>query len=436
MKIIVTGRYGFGGDLYGNEPVALPTLLDDLKAAQQRLLYWPVDRIIEVLDDFSTRLLERRCDLPKRFPQSGISFIAHFCRSSNLKSLLDVSLGSRQLLDRFLPKDPQGERTYLAFPRGLAVHWMAGNVPTLGFLSLIQGLLTKNANLIKLASGSDDLLPALLDFMARGKVGQDKNGRDLVRASAVIQYDHNRQDIGSFISERADVRVMWGSDESVRQMRALPSKLDVVDVVFPNRTAFMVIGQSVLKEMDMPKIARRLANDISVFEQKACASPHTLFLETENDEEVSRLATNLQQALQEALRRLPKTTPSQKEISALLNLRARYDMFHRAWYSEGTEFTILSDDLFQLGPPIGNRTIYLRKVANLERLAELVTPQVQSVGLLVDGTQFEFITGLLAAAGVQRFVPLGSMTNFESPWDGYFLPQHLVRWISRTRFSL
>lgn len=45
--------------------------------------------------------------------------------------------------------------------------------------------------------------------------------------------------------------------------------------------------------------------------------------------------------------------------------------------------------------------------------------------------QFEKITTLFGAKGIQHFTPVGAMTYFESPWDGYFLPQHLVRWTSR-----
>ena len=127
--------------------------------------------------------------------------------------------------------------------------------------------------------------------------------------------------------------------------------------------------------------------------------------------------------------------PSQNEVSAILNLRAQYDMYHRAWYSEGTEFTILSDDYIQLGPPVGNRTIYLRKIDRLERLAELITPKVQTVGMVASYERYEGLTALFGARGVQRFTQVGAMTNFEIPWDGCYLPQHIVRWSSRFKHN-
>jgi hypothetical protein len=193
----------------------------------------------------------------------------------------------------------------------------------------------------------------------------------------------------------------------------------------------MLIGSSVLGTMDMPAIARRVAQDVSVFEQKACASPHTLFLETTDGAVVSAFAEELRRALQASLRTLPKAPPSPREVCAILELRARYDMFHRAWYSEGTEFSILHDDRFQLGPAVGNRTLFVRTVDRLERVAELITPKVQSAGILATGEQYEHITSLLGGLGVERFVPIGTMTHYESPWNGTFLVQNMVRWVSR-----
>ncbi|MBW1793741.1 MAG: hypothetical protein JRJ38_04830 [Deltaproteobacteria bacterium] len=417
------------------ERVGVSAVIGDLKQAQENLKRWPVDRIIELFDEFGFRLMDRRLSIHGDYPNSGIAYIAGWCRKSNLVSLLQSAFQSRYVLDRFVDSEAKTDRSYRAHSRGLVVHWMAGNVPTLGFLSLIQGVLTKNANLIKPASGSNDLLAQLLFVLSTAKEGEPQSGRDLVKSMAVVRYDRNRKDIGAAISKEADVRVFWGGDDSVATMRALPTKLHTRDLVFSNKTSFMAIDNGSLETMDMEAIARRVAMDISVFEQKACASPHTLFLETEDASVVQQFALCLKEALSRALASIPKTIPSQNEISAVLNLRAQYDMFHQAWYSEGTEFSILSDDYFQLGPPIGNRTIYLRKIDNLQKLTELITPQVQSVGILAKPETFERVTALFSEKGVHRFTNIGAITHFEVPWDGYILPQYLVRWTSRPKQS-
>lgn len=411
--------------------VSLSHIFDSLMIAQEDLLSWTVDQIIEILDKFSLLLLDQHHPIHKLFPNSGIPFIANWCRKTNLESVLDTSLGNRYSLDRFIESKACSDRCYRAFPKGIVVHWMAGNVPTLGFLSLVQGMLTKNVNFIKVASNSDDMLSMLLHHMSKINIKDNRSGANLVRSVAVIRYEHSRKDIGENISKKADVRVLWGSDESVSAVQKLPTKINAVDVTFPNKTSLMLIGASALEKADIKLLTKRIATDISVFEQKACASPHTIFIETNDDSKLVVFAESLKRSLQKILDTIPKTVPSEKEIASLLNLRARYDMFYRAWYSEGTEFTILVDDLFQLGPPIGNRTIYLRMVDKLEKVSELITPNVQSVGILSEAEQYENITSKFSVKGVQRFTQIGAMTHFEVPWDGYFLPQYLVRWTSR-----
>ena len=51
------------------------------------------------------------------------------------------SFGSMEALNKFSSKK-KGIK-FQVLPKGLVVHWIAGNVPTLGFLSLILGIITK-----------------------------------------------------------------------------------------------------------------------------------------------------------------------------------------------------------------------------------------------------------------------------------------------------
>ncbi len=397
-----------------------------LGQARLDLLDLPVERVVSALDGFSARLLARDNPLHRRYPGAGLAYVASWCRRRSLEPLLEESLGDPRALDEYLVRGARASRGLRAWPRGLVLHWMAGNVPTLGFLSLLMGLLTKNANLVKVASSQDDLLARLLEGLA-----ETPGGAELTAAVAVARFSHSQLPQARAVSSLADVRVIWGSDESVATVRALPSRLEALDLVFPNRVSFIVVGAGMLRQGDLKALAQRMAQDISVFEQKACASPHTVFLETESQETLESFARLLAEALQAALRGLPKTPPSQREVAALLNLRAEYDMFHQAWYSRGTEFTVLSDDKFQLGPAIGNRTIFLRRVADLAQVAQLITPKVQSVGVAAEGAELDRLADLLAARGVHRFARVGGMTSFDMPWDGFLLPQNLVRWTSR-----
>lgn len=410
--------------------IDLEVILDGLKSGGEALAKWTLDEILDVIDAFGQALMDRNNTIHRRYPTSGLPYIAQWCRRSSLEALVDSALGTCRKIDQFVTDEARKDRAYRAYPCGLVVHWMAGNVPTLGFLSLIQGLLAKNANLLKQPSGADGMLGEILDVMACIGEGP-RSGAELVKAIAAIKYDHDRLDVAKHLSLSADARLMWGSDESIEKISQLPTKQGCADLVFGNKTSIILISAEALANGDQDTMARRIVLDVSIFEQKACASPHTIFIETDNDAVLDGFAVRLHAAFERSLKTLPKTPPSQREVAAILNLRAKYDAFHKAWYSTGTEFSILSDDQVQLGPAIGNRTIYLRKAQPLERILDLITPKVQSVGIAAGKSEYDRITSAFAACGVQRFAPLGAMTHFESPWDGYFPIHALVRWASR-----
>jgi hypothetical protein len=365
--------------------------------------------------------------LLKKYPNSGLPFLGQWCARDNLRNILIDSFGSLDILDQYFPLIKAINREVRVFPKGLVVHWMTGNVPTLGLLSLVSGILTRNSNLVRLPSLADGLLADLIAHLYElGNIH-----KVLARAIAIIRYDHNDKDIAESISRSADARIIWGGDESAMAIKSLPTKTTCLDMVFPDRTSFSIVGNSELSGDRLDAVTRLIAHDVSVFEQKACASPHTVFISTNDDTEVEIFCQALAKAMEHILKTIPKQTPSQKEVMAILNLRTQYDMFHDAWYPQGTEFTILSDNNAQLGPPIGNRTVYVRKLPEDGDLVAILPKNIQSVGITADREEFERITTVLGAAGVHRFTPLGAMTHFEIPWDGIDIPQYLVRRTTR-----
>ena len=409
----------------------LGEVLQDLEQAQRALLQWPTERIVGVLAALGERLMDRNNPIHKEYPLFGLPFVARWCNRNNLLQILEDSLGRPGAQDGFLPRPASPGRAYRAFPRGIVGHWMAGNVPTLGLLSLLMGLLTKNVNVVKLPRQDQGLLSRILRELAEVFPQEAMNGRELSRCVAVLRYDRSRLDVAKELSRSVNVRVIWGTDEAVSAIRSLPCRPDTLDIPFPSRTSCMILGPECLEPERAQKIARRAAIDICVFDQKACASPHTVLLLTGDASAGREFAAALAQALERAGQSMPPSVPNQKEVSAILNLRSQYDMFFDAWYSSGTQYTVLMDDKQQLGPAIGSRTVFVRCMPDMERIAAVLPENMQSVGLAVEGETRERLTSLLGARGVHRFPAVGGMTAFDLPWDGHLVLQSLVRWTSR-----
>lgn len=410
----------------GTGGLASEAVEEGLVKAGARLAAIPSDDIVGALDDLSRSLLDRTNPLLTQYSASGLPFLGRMCRRGGFDREVADALGSLDYLDRYVPRQHvEGEKR--AYPIGIIGHWVAGNVPTLALISLLSAMLTKNASFVRIPSVADDMLSDLLrHFHGMGDVHAA-----IAEAVCVVRYDFTETPVAEAFSRMADVRIVWGGDESSKSIKALPCKLNCRDMVFPDRTSFAVVGPEFLAENRIEGIARLVAHDVSVFEQKACASPHTVFLSTDSDEDIEAFCTALYDAMEQALKRIPKRTPAPKEVSAILNLRNQYDMFHEAWYPDETSFTILSDAETKLGPPIGNRTIFVRRLPEPGALAEILPHNIQSVGIAAMGDEYDSLTEVLGRAGVHRFTPLGGMTHFSLPWDGTFIPQSLVRWVTR-----
>ena len=95
---------------------------------------------------------------------SNSSHVKNFLAKSYLSKKLDIALhGDKYSLDNFVDLG-DSELLFHAQPRGVACHWIAGNVDILGIFSAIQSLLTKNVSIIKVPSNYTllvDLLTSL-----------------------------------------------------------------------------------------------------------------------------------------------------------------------------------------------------------------------------------------------------------------------------------
>lgn len=426
MKSSISVEWIHPGNSLGSEPT-VEGLGKVLAEAGQRLAEISTSDIVKAFDDLSSSLLDRGNPLLGEYPASGLPFLGRMCRSEGFSKEVADALGGLDCLDQYVRRDFVENVEKRAYPRGIIGHWVAGNVPTLALISLLSALMTKNANLVRLPSAANSMLPDLLrHFHGLGEVHAA-----IAEAVAVVRYDYAEVETAEKLSLLTDSRIIWGGDESSAKIKQLPCKLGCQEMVFPDRTSFAVVGKGHYSGERASATARLLAHDIAVFEQKACASPHTVFVSTDSDQELEDFCRVLFDAMTAVTQSIPKMPPAPKEVSAILNLRNQYDMFNEAWYPDEVTFTILSDEETKLGPAIGNRTIFVRKLPAVEALADIIPSNIQSVGIAAGPDEFASVTEVLGRAGVHRFTPLGAMTHFSLPWDGMFIPQLLVRWVVR-----
>jgi hypothetical protein len=324
-----------------------------------------------------------------------------------------------------------------AQPRGLVAHWLAGNVPLLGMLALAQSIVTRNANILKAASSFSRVLPALLDGFRGLEVrcvdGRILKGDDVLASIAVVYFPREHAAAAEQMSALADVRLAWGGREAIESILNLPKHYGTEDVIFGPKLSFMAVGREALANLRLlRRAARQAATDASVFDQYACASPHTIFVEKGGTTSPREFASALAAEMAKALIRIPKGPVDAGTAAKVESLRMRYEFTGELWRSGGTEWTVLYDEEAAKGlaEPCYSRVITVRAIDDILEAVQFAHKGIQTVGTALTGPRKLAFASAASTRGVERFPDLGRMTFFDSPWDGLFPMDRLVKWVT------
>ncbi len=414
--------------------LALDELIQELRRHADAVHALESDQILGLLGELRRVLADPAHPLHQQLRPLGLPFLLRWLAPERLAAQLDLAMhGTRRYLDAFLPS---GDRLLHAQPRGLVVHWIAGNVPLLGVFSLVQAWLTKNVSLIKVPADWPGVIPALLDTLSQvtylAADGRATSGVALARGAAALYVDRDDRAAQETLSLAADARVAWGGREAIEAIQALPKVPGVEDILFGPKYSYMVIGRERLAAgAGVLDLATRAAFDVCLFDQQGCNSPHTIFVERGGAVSPREFAARLAEAMERVCATIPKAPPSPQDVSRLLTLRATYDVRGLAHYSPGPEWTVLyGEDDEGLAEACGGRVAFVRPIADAMDAAELASRRTQSIGVALDHSRRIAFAERATWGGAERCPPVGEMSHYESPWDGVFMMDRLVRWVT------
>lgn len=410
----------------------MQTIADSLRER----LAWLRKQPVEALTGLIAAAAKRWSTEPKYLflKDKGLHFLAAWCSERHLKEVAEFGLhGIIGYVDGYLPFPDSAKHLLKANPRGLVCHWMAGNVQILGLFALVQCILTKNVNLLKVSSQDEGVFAGLLSAFEglaySTPEGYTISGDDLLKTIAVVYFSHNAVRLGEAMSKNADVRIAWGGREAVETVASYPSKYDCETVIFGPKLSFAVVSKEMLSdEQAAKKLARRVSVDVSVFDQTGCASAHNLFVEKGGAVSPERFCEILDESMAKTEVQIPKPTMSPEQVSSVHSIRGIYDFCGTVSGSENMSYSILLDDHDHLHKPVYSRVLFVHAVDSIMQAVKHVSEDIQTIG--VEATPEQAIAFAEAAApmGAARFPQIGRMLNFEMPWDGIILIDRLVRW--------
>lgn len=387
------------------------------QTAQQKDI--PQQVILEVFEQWAAALDDSEL---REVP--GVTFLRLWLRRGNLEPILFRELGPNALNGGW---SADGRARLKAFALGVVGHWPAGNIEIQPVLSMTCALLGGNACLVRVPSRLVGISRLVME-----KLEEVDRDRSLLDRIGMVNFDHSRMDLQEAMAQTVDGAMIWGGAEAVSQVRGLPFPHWARVVVFgPRLSAAAMDAKTWGDRTERTLWCRRIARDVWQFDQQACSSPQTLFVERCADCNPEEFVGDLKRAFEEENRQHPRREIEPALTSAICLARASWlldDAANRALFPESPDWTILLGTDAKMPKPTQGRTLSVLVVDDLVKVISNFDGAIQTLGLGVrDAHKEEELAQAAGRSGVDRIVKLGRMHVFSSPWDGTELIRPMVR---------
>ncbi len=409
-----------------------------LREGGRELARQPLGPLLELLGELGQRwqpgspahgqaLEMLRGTFTRRAVEAALEGLALGMTPALLMAGLRRELGRIDLLETW-EADEYGIGHVRGFPLGVVAQVLAGNVFLGGAIALSQGLLTRNAVLLKL-SRADSGFTALF---ARTLREVDRQG--IVSAAlSVCAWDSAAEELNEVVRAEADGVVVWGGSSAVAAYPAARCRGRVIH--YGPRLGVGLVLAGVHLEQALPA----LAWDVALWEQQACSSPRVLLVE-DADRSLAlprQVAKGLNDALAEVRTALPPQPLSLDQKAEALSIR------ELAWWGEQAEVSTANGAmshtvlLMRQPPrdvPLGYRTVVVVPVEELARVPEALAPYragLQTAVLAAPPARWPGAVEALVSAGATEVAAAGAAAArfLGLPHEGEFALRRLVRLI-------
>ncbi|MBP0450693.1 hypothetical protein J5Y04_14230 [Kitasatospora sp. RG8] len=309
-------------------------------------------------------------------------------------------------------------------PVGLLVHIAPGNAPAAGALSVVEGLLAGNLNIVKTSGGSRFTHALLADLAALDPTGA------IAARTVVLGFPSSRTDWLARLCGAADAVAAWGGEEAVNAIAALtPPGCRLVD--WGPKLSFAYLTADAWSD---PEVLAGIAQDICRLEQQACASPQVIYLDTEDQDRLFAFAERFAAVL--AARPPAAAEPELLESAEITNtvLVARLEEhlgLTKVHADPAARWHVLADTRVALRASPLHRTVWVKPLPR-KRIGEVLRPMrryLQTAGIGASRRDTAELAGAVLAAGVQRVTVPGRMLDSYDgePHDGVYALQRYSR---------
>jgi len=393
--------------LVGNMPISKEVLLN-----QSSFEIFSIESI-DFLSDISNNLLKR----PEVRDYPDVATFAFYCRRANINVI----------------KKEYATSSNIRIGRGIVFHITPGNVPVNFAYSLFVGLITGNINIVKVPSKNFEQVDIILHSI--NEVLNTKNYKSIFSNRIfIVKYD--RDNIAtSYFSNLSDVRIIWGGDNTIEEIRKSQIPPKSTEVTFSDRYSIAVINASAYINLEnKKKLAQDFYNDTYLFDQNACTSPQSIYwIGSEVDVEKAQYEfwNLLQMILDE----------KKFELQPVISIDKLTTFYSQAiTYGNISKENQQGNDIWRINNSSTHTGIESHRcssgyfnefvIQSLDELIPIISRRYQTLSYFGISNE-EFKSWLINSKpiGIDRFVPIGRTMDFSMVWDGFDLVNNLSRQI-------
>ena len=298
-----------------------------------------------------------------------------------------------------------GELKKAILPLGVLFHIAAGNADGLPALSVYEGLLTGNVNILKLPSADNGITLKILTELI---------SMEPALSDYIYVFDTPSSDIAAMkkMSELADGIAVWGGEGAVSAVRSLASPGTRL-IEWGHRLSFAYISGYTDKTTELKALAEHIASTGQVL----CSSCQVIYIDTDNMEDLERFCDEFLPILDDAASRLLRTDIGE---TAELSVKRYCDRLEaaagfsgkgrRRRIGERCSLTICGNSTLELSEMYANVLVKRLPEKFILPVLRRTKGVLQTAGLICTPDKRERLERTLLRTGVNRVTGAGNMS--------------------------
>lgn len=342
-----------------------------------------------------------------------VATFAFFCRKANT-----LNLKKKNLQDGIL-----------RLGRGIVFHIAPANVPVNFAYSLVCGILSGNLNIIRVPSKNFEQVEIICNAIL--KLSLESAYHSFSTRIALVRYDR-KNSATAYFSSICDVRIIWGGDITIEQIRENKIPPRSFDVTFADRYSLCAINaDAYINETSPEKIAAGFYNDTYLFDQNACTAPHLIIWlgSGKNIETAKRVFwDNLYNVVKAKYSVQPVIAVD--KLTSFYNQTAKSENVKKISTPDNLIWRIELQDLVKDIDNFRCSSGYFSEytAASLSELSQIIDRKYQTLAYYgIEKTDLKEFISQIKPNGIDRIVPIGKTSDFSLTWDGYNLIETLTR---------